>query len=122
MEVDPAAAGRGPGGHVGAVPYDEVLELFFFVLRRPQRSTQQRTLFPYTTLFRSPDVVYDGDDEAGIDFSWGYHERLPRSEEHTSELQSLAVISYSVFCWKKKKWQRGWASRCVRIEESGRCR
>src|SRR5216117_4438968 len=78
------------------------IDMIFFCLmiRRPPRSTQGRTLFPYTTLFRS-----DG----------GRHHRLPsrgwcarhsedtvRSEEHTSELQSPFLISYAVFCLKKK--------------------
>src|SRR3546814_2250261 len=72
------------------------------MIRRPPRSTRTDTLFPYTTLFRSPRGVRPGN-------------RLPkrrsrrsprptlRSEEHTSELQSLMRISYAVFCLKKKK-------------------
>src|SRR6187399_3564647 len=71
---------------------------FFLMIRRPPRSTQQRTLFPYTTLFRS-DAVY-------IVTPWSETATINdcvRSEEHTSELQSLAVISYAVFCLKKKK-------------------
>src|SRR5213083_3768091 len=76
------------------------------MIRRPPRSTQQRTLFPYTTLFRSlrrnrlsggplyHQLRSDGDNPPAI------HRR---SEEHKSELQSLAVISYAVFCLKKKK-------------------
>src|SRR3546814_8629230 len=78
---------------------------FFLMIRRPPRSTRTDTLFPYTTLFRSRlvDVVrqglqprqHDEDDE---------RRQLPhRSEEHTSELQSLMRISYAVFCLKKKK-------------------
>src|SRR5213075_3489243 len=75
--------------------------LFFFFLRirRPPRSTQQGTLFPYTTLFRST-----GSPPAGR--RWGRGVWAParrRSEEHTSELQSRLVISYAVFCLKKKK-------------------
>src|SRR3546814_9577842 len=83
--------------------------MFFFCLmiRRPPRSTRTDTLFPYTTLFRS---------RAGL-----HHRRYPsttrrqerppcagqhRSEEHTSELQSLMRISYAVFCLKKKKTKR----------------
>src|SRR6186997_3618442 len=71
---------------------------FFLMIRRPPRSTQQPTLFPYTTLFRSdrgpqrPDTVR----RRGAD-------PRSRSEEHTSELQSPVVISYAVFCLKKKK-------------------
>src|SRR3546814_7265246 len=70
--------------------------------RRPPRSTRTDTLFPYTTLFRSvrrrPSLRRP--DQR--------HDQLPavcegRSEEHTSELQSLMRISYAVFCLKKKK-------------------
>src|SRR5213083_3534352 len=71
---------------------------FFLMIRRPPRSTQQRTLFPYTTLFRSPQFRR-GHRRAVAE----HHGRQRRSEEHTSELQSLAVISYAVFCLKKKK-------------------
>src|SRR3546814_5941921 len=95
------------------------------MIRRPPRSTRTDTLFPYTTLFRSvqpavrpriarrlrrrllpqrPDLFRPGDedpdprrDRAGPDAR-----RAPRSEEHTSELQSLMRISYAVFCLKKK--------------------
>src|SRR5213075_3590736 len=74
--------------------------LFFFFLmrRRPPRSTQQGTLFPYTTLFRSATGARRIADP-------GHLKRPrngPRSEEHTSELQSRLVISYAVFCLKKK--------------------
>src|SRR5881392_522951 len=74
---------------------------FFLMIRRPPRSTQRTTLFPYTTLSRSaPDqraVQYrDRPRQAGRPHA------APRSEEHTSELQSLCVISYAVFCLKKK--------------------
>src|SRR5213083_3193372 len=75
---------------------------FFIMIRRPPRSTQQRTLFPYTTLFRSPRTSARAWRRRG-------RCRAPRgrgsrrSKEHTSELQSLAVISYAVFCLKKKK-------------------
>src|SRR5213079_3504277 len=70
---------------------------FFLMIRRPPRSTQQPTLFPYTTLFRSPRT--DCPAEAP-----GERPAPPRrSEEHTSELQSPVVISYAVFCLKKKK-------------------
>src|SRR5213075_3356413 len=76
------------------------LLFFFSMIRRPPRSTQQGTLFPYTTLFRSPVRSRDrrqamgGEQLAGAGL---------RSEEHTSELQSRLVISYAVFCLKKKK-------------------
>src|SRR3546814_8794697 len=71
------------------------------MVRRPPRSTRTDTLFPYTTLFRSAarrDVPGDAADPA----SRGLCHRGCRSEEHTSELQSLMRISYAVFCLKKK--------------------
>src|SRR3546814_2416320 len=94
--------------------------------RRPPRSTRTDTLFPYTTLFRSVPPRNRQDDVAerlpvpqnpefgatvaqpdiggpvlrfGIDPE---RDRPYRSEEHTSELQSLMRISYAVFCLKKK--------------------
>src|SRR3546814_4901783 len=78
------------------------------MIRRPPRSTRTDTLFPYTTLFRSRkrdrfgDAGTDPFDErrgkdSGID---GVDD--DRSEEHTSELQSLMRTSYAVFCLKKK--------------------
>src|SRR3546814_7101421 len=79
------------------------------MIRRPPRSTRTDTLFPYTTLFRSvrsrsPDFLlaigfYSPDDSIGSLEITNY----ARSEEHTSELQSLMRISYAVFCLKKKK-------------------
>src|SRR5881628_4048532 len=71
---------------------------FFLMIRRPPRSTRQSTLFPYTTLFR-PLPRAQGSAVAG---GRRWHARQ-RSEEHTSELQSLTDISYAVFCLKKKK-------------------
>src|SRR5213075_3446690 len=80
-----------------------ILSFFFLMRRRPPRPTQQGTLFPYTTLFRSPSALLSvllallhariAREEAGL------HTR-DRSEEHTSELQSRLVISYAVFCLK----------------------
>src|SRR3546814_6839952 len=78
------------------------------MIRRPPRSTRTDTLFPYTTLFRSPSLR--------ILISWIRFRKsivclrsmlIPsrRSEEHTSELQSLMRISYAVFCLKKKREQ-----------------
>src|SRR5216117_1469773 len=70
------------------------------MIRRPPRSTQGRTLFPYTTLFRS------GPTRSSAGRRWritGSGTRPSRSEEHTSELQSPFLISYAVFCLKKKK-------------------
>src|SRR3546814_6081618 len=106
---------------------------FFFMLRRPPSSTRTDTLFPYTTLVRSPYSVllpvgftmpsplpgprcaftapfHFRRAEACATCSllhrpWGCPRRTlsgTRSEEHTSELQSLMRISYAVFCLKKK--------------------
>src|SRR3546814_2125271 len=97
------------------------------MIRRPPRSTRTDTLFPYTTLFRSHQrkarrgrgarvlrflaaFAVHGSDQPAV----GSHPQAPRvgawagrsdprrSEEHTSELQSLMRISYAVFCLKKK--------------------
>src|SRR3546814_2395249 len=89
---------------------------FFLMIRRPPRSTRTDTLFPYTTLFRSMlgvvigimvfgvGVVFTGSLAAIISATWVVLGNLAfRSEEHTSELQSLMRISYAVFCLKKKK-------------------
>src|SRR3546814_2879538 len=108
------------------------------MIRRPPRSTRTATLFPYTTLFRSPEPPFWGprvlarvpvdalvpflNERMLYQFQWGFRkagrsleenmkwarkELRPtlkrRSEEHTSELQSLMRISYAVFCLKKKK-------------------
>src|SRR3546814_18691353 len=89
--------------------------LFFLMIRRPPRSTRTDTLFPYTTLFRSlpaadadrlpPDRLDGGEEEvpAVQDRDREQVQDRQRSEEHTSELQSLMRISYAVFCLKKKK-------------------
>src|SRR3546814_10766877 len=99
------------------------------MIRRPPRSTRTDTLFPYTTLFRSIQYVRENigtffhcsgtarigtDDLAvvdpqlrvrGLEGVWIADASVmpSRSEEHTSELQSLMRISYAVFCLKKKK-------------------
>src|SRR3546814_3193198 len=101
------------------------------MIRRPPRSTRTDTLFPYTTLFRSMNKVFPvcyffGKWKMAHPYAWAlnihyrvdcglleivakhgdkpYVSRLrQRSEEHTSELQSLMRISYAVFCMKKKK-------------------
>src|SRR3546814_9199493 len=97
------------------------------MIRRPPRSTRTDTLFPYTTLFRSAGAV-DGLAQArvmqcgavlphrgvqrGAECTGGDAGKVGqagccrRSEEHTSELQSLMRISYAVFCLKKKKKPR----------------
>src|SRR3546814_8595870 len=80
------------------------------MIRRPPRSTRTDTLFPYTTLFRSVVVVV-GDHSTECNAAEASHVpesclknlAADRSEEHTSELQSLMRISYAVFCLKKKK-------------------
>src|SRR3546814_2650441 len=88
---------------------------FFLMIRRPPRSTRTDTLFPYTTLFRSRPRARGGgrpSQPSGLSQrqrdvgARGVGSRSsdgpPRSEEHTSELQSLMRISYAVFCLKKK--------------------
>src|SRR3546814_10821831 len=91
------------------------------MIRRPPRSTRTDTLFPYTTLFRSSELGIPGKEYrpslrryypdqvrrvAGCSaLNLFLHTGSPgmaRSEEHTSELQSLMRISYAVFCLKKK--------------------
>src|SRR3546814_5322665 len=83
------------------------------MIRRPPRSTRTDTLFPYTTLFRSRPgwqlaVIPEGQTLAQASVQGGGPKKQApvqalRSEEHTSELQSLMRISYAVFCLKKKK-------------------
>src|SRR3546814_7404614 len=76
------------------------------MIRRPPRSTLTDTLFPYTTLFRSPALMTHPrrmNLRRRITEQTGYLLPTYRSEEHTSELQSLMRISYAVFCLKKKK-------------------
>src|SRR3546814_3022354 len=101
------------------------------MIRRPPRSTRTDTLFPYTTLFRSSspllaDCEIRKDKNGRIYFKYSISPKMKeelsnpkffrdfdlniirefqssRSEEHTSELQSLMRISYAVFCLKKKK-------------------
>src|SRR3546814_10410854 len=82
------------------------------MIRRPPRSTRTDTLFPYTTLFRSPchrnrygqERPHCQKDRchACVDGDACVLRPPERSEEHTSELQSLMRISYAVFCLKKK--------------------
>src|SRR3546814_2523042 len=98
------------------------------MIRRPPRSTRTDTLFPYTTLFRSETAVANQADCATFDHqflafkidadrceirirrqqtndaavAFEAFDCHVRSEEHTSELQSLMRISYAVFCLKKK--------------------
>src|SRR3546814_2325163 len=77
------------------------------MIRRPPRSTRTDTLFPYTTLFRSKRTdardCSTGEQKALLISIVLAHAWELRSEEHTSELQSLMRISYAVFCLKKKK-------------------
>src|SRR3546814_15261643 len=86
--------------------------IFFLMIRRPPRSTRTDTLFPYTTLFRSGNDQMVRTKDGKVDFYLNAQLKLEagktmkcnmaRSEEHTSELQSLMRISYAVFCLKKK--------------------
>src|SRR3546814_1590334 len=98
------------------------------MIRRPPRSTRTDTLFPYTTLFRSQgqpgakrcETEYEQQDSPDkcTDMQTADRQQmrktaaphrlciLLRSEEHTSELQSLMRISYAVFCLKKKKTKK----------------
>src|SRR3546814_3704324 len=96
------------------------------MIRQPPRCTRTDTLFPYTTLFRSwrdwlqtadyrpvanienrlpgaPGSALNHDTIGIIARASDGHVAAARSEEHTSELQSLMRISYAVFCLKKKK-------------------
>src|SRR3546814_1369631 len=98
------------------------------MIRRPPRSTRTDTLFPYTTLFRSTKVLmlthrllaseqgypslpgafryneaFTKKEHPHIAFLVDEFDPACRSEEHTSELQSLMRISYAVFCMKKKR-------------------
>src|ERR1051325_11920343 len=75
-------------------PTSFLYRFFFLMIRRPPRST----LFPYTTLFRSGCAHGVSKSAQRDDLD---HIHRPRSEEHTSELQSPYVISYAVFCLKK---------------------
>src|SRR3546814_7753354 len=102
--------------------------VFFLMIRRPPISTRTDTLFPYTTLCRSRGLVVTnhhvvenaraiavgfGDRQVEAEFLGSdpntdiavlrISARGLRSEEHTSELQSLMRTSYAVFCLKKKK-------------------
>src|SRR3546814_6112878 len=87
---------------------------FFLMIRRPPRSTRTDTLFPYTTLFRSvrsmPFVTFTAAPARSCHAKRTEPSSSPsalrRSEEHTSELQSLMRISYAVFCLKKKKTKK----------------
>src|SRR3546814_5127227 len=77
------------------------------MIRRPPRSTRTDTLFPYTTLFRSSSATSRAPGASPRHFPPSAKlrrrsaRRASRSEEHTSELQSLMRISYAVFCLKK---------------------
>src|SRR3546814_4130724 len=93
------------------------------MIRRPPRSTRTDTLFPYTTLFRSGNAFITLKKDrptTSVEWERSLQPKLAaipdarvtfqsqsggfsRSEEHTSELQSLMRISYAVFCLKKKK-------------------
>src|SRR3546814_4764073 len=72
------------------------------MIRRPPRSTRTDTLFPYTTLFRSRSLFAVPDRSRASSMRSPSSLISTRSEEHTSELQSLMRNSYAVFCLKKK--------------------
>src|SRR3546814_13351323 len=80
-----------------------VVFICFLMIRRPPRSTRTGTLFPYTTLFRSVRRLHHGRRLYSEEGRQAGSFITSRSEEHTSELQSLMRISYAVFCLKKKK-------------------
>src|SRR3546814_14351682 len=98
--------------------YSLIASFFVFLrIRRPPRSTRTDTLFPYTTLFRSQEghaaitsitfsvttgSIASASSDGMLRVSLCSQTRLTRSEEHTSELQSLMRISYAVFCLNKK--------------------
>src|SRR3546814_2003749 len=94
------------------------------MIRRPPRSTRTDTLFPYTTLFRSPASRQRprraGATGAGPPASAKLSEPLQdrRSEEHTSELQSLMRISYAVFCLKKNNNKKRVYSTYIQVYRS----
>src|SRR3546814_11439095 len=101
---------------------------FFLMIRRPPRSTRTDTLFPYTTLFRSVAARSETMPNATPSKTAMNRRRHPtgclkfsrdRSEEHTSELQSLMRISYAVFCLKKKNSNRTNTQRCGVALERG---
>src|SRR3546814_1015927 len=111
--------------------------VFFLMIRRPPRSTRTDTLFPYTTLFRSHQigaVTGLAWTEVGGELLTIEAVTVPgkgairttgklgevmneRSEEHTSELQSLMRISYAVFCLKKKQDESTNSHTCVTSHE-----
>src|SRR6056297_3017403 len=78
------------------------------MIRRPPRSTRTDTLFPYTTLFRSTIFIAQvyGFDLSLVQLLTVVLTATLRTEEHTSELQSLRRLSYAVFCLNKKKNHR----------------
>src|SRR3546814_7479985 len=96
------------------------------MIRRPPRSTRTDTLFPYTTLFRSevwrlrPVHVPAAADVSAVLQSQSQgsavvrsRHRARRSEEHTSELQSLMRLSYAVFCLKKQRLNTRRLRSCI---------
>src|SRR3546814_5884827 len=112
------------------------MSFFFLMIRRPPRSTRTDTLFPYTTLFRSNRYPRPARVELKrlvlivgklkLALTAGFvplahqdtavlEDERPRSEEHTSELQSLMRISYAVFCLKKKKYKQLYTTTSITI-------
>src|SRR3546814_3517891 len=88
----------------------------FLMIRRPPRSTRTDTLLPYTTLFRSVGrrkrsaSTREIESRSITSCCIRRASRSMRSEEHTSELQSLMRNSYAVFCLKKKIQKTGYQS------------
>src|SRR3546814_4339230 len=104
-----------------------ILDCFFLMIRRPPRCTRTDTLFHYTTLFRSVSIEFEGREPTQKQIlsvvekakrahiktvfvqvqhpSKGSKVIAERSDEHTSELQSLMRISYAVLCLKKQPYQ-----------------
>src|SRR3546814_2589902 len=89
---------------------------FFLMIRRPPRSTRTDTLFPYTTLFRSNGAAGRGRLRHPLATTARQAWAHMRSEEHTSELQSLMRISYAVFCLKQQMIKRRFYSRVRRMQ------
>src|SRR3546814_8139670 len=95
--------------------------LFFLMIRRPPRSTRTDTLFPYTTLFRSQAALAIGFAKTTASglmsaaSASSCQSGSTRSEEHTSELQSLMRISYAVFCLKKKNTKQSKKNTYARL-------
>src|SRR5213595_4037764 len=78
------------------------------MMRHPPKSPQLRTLYPFTTLFRSNYFLQLAQRHQRARQLLARHgvQEIARSEEHTSELQSPSVISYAVLCLKKNNYRQ----------------